>query len=213
MKPLTFIVLALPLGWLGYAIAGEVNAPGSVLGADPGEAVVHFLGEWGIRFLLLSLAISSARRLFGWNRLIRLRRMTGLFAFAYLAMHFLAYLGFLITFDLALLIEDFSERPYITVGMLALAMLSLLALTSTSGWQRRLKRNWQKLHRLVYPAAGLGLLHLIWLTREGYEEVAAYTLILLLLMGERIYASVHRRKHRSNQRELRQQQSEAPVTL
>ncbi|MDA1076912.1 MAG: sulfoxide reductase heme-binding subunit YedZ [Proteobacteria bacterium] len=172
----------------------ELFDPGSVLGADPGEAVVHFLGTWGIRMLLLSLMVSSVRRLTGKAHIIRYRRMIGLFAFAYLCSHFLAYLGFLVQFDWSLFLEDFTERPYITAGLAALLMLIPLALTSTTGWQRRLRRNWQKLHRLVYGAALLGLLHAIWQTREGFGEVVLYSVVLAFLLGERIWYTLSLRR-------------------
>lgn len=174
--------------WLANAIRMEIANPGVALGADPAEAVVLFLGEWGLRFLLLGLCISPLRRRAGWNTLGRSRRMVGLFAFAYLGLHFLAYVGFLAEFDWSLIIADLTERPYIIVGTLALLLLVALAVTSTSGWQRRLRRNWQRLHRLVYLSVFLGLLHLLWLTKDGFAEFAFYLLIFLTLMIERLLA-------------------------
>jgi sulfoxide reductase heme-binding subunit YedZ len=179
----------LPLAWLAYAIAREVSAPGTVLGADPGEAVVEFLGEWGIRILLLTLCVSPLRRLTGNAQVAGVRRMVGLFAFAYLALHFSAYLGFLALFDWALIVEDLSERSYIMVGLLALIILALLSLTSTRGWQRRLRRNWQHLHWGIYPAMLLGLLHLWWLTKDGFGDVVLYGTLTLVLLGERLALS------------------------
>ncbi len=189
MKWLAGVLFSLPLAWLAWAIWREALAPGSALGADPGEAILLSLGEWGIRLLLLSLSISTLRRRFGWGRLIHIRRQTGLFAFAYLAMHLLAYLGFFAEFSGRLLIEDLAERPYITVGFAALVMLAALAGTSTNAWQRRLKRRWRQLHRLVYPACALGLLHVWWLTRDGYGELLIYGVWLALLYLDRLLAA------------------------
>ncbi|MYE53262.1 MAG: sulfoxide reductase heme-binding subunit YedZ [Gammaproteobacteria bacterium] len=186
LKPVAWTLLSLPLAWLGFAIYQEAQLPGSALGADPGEAVLLFLGEWGMRTLLLALSVSTLRRRLGYPPLLRIRRLVGLFAFTYLSLHFLFYLGFFAEFDWRLIFEDISERPYITVGFAALLMLLALAVTSTNGWQRRLRRRWRQLHRLVYPASALGLLHLWWLTKEGYGEVAAYGVWLLLLYLDRL---------------------------
>lgn len=185
-KPLVWLVCGAPLGWLVYAIVRELGAPGSVLGADPGEAVVLFLGQWGIRLLLLALAVTPLRRVLGWPALARIRRLVGLWAFAYLALHFLAYLTFLAGFDWGVILEDLTERTYIIAGALALLALVPLAVTSTRGWQRRLGRRWRLLHRLVFAAAPLGLVHLWWLTKDGYGEVLAYSVVFLLLMAARL---------------------------
>ena len=187
LKPAAWILLSLPLAWLGIAIFREAQLPGSALGADPTEAVLLFLGEWGIRTLLLALSISTLRRRLNYPPLLRVRRLVGLFAFAYLSLHFLFYLGFFTEFDGRLIVEDIAERPYITVGFAALLMLLALAVTSTNGWQRRLRRRWRQLHRLVYPASALGLLHLWWLTKDGYGEVAAYGVWLTLLYVDRLH--------------------------
>ena len=187
LKPAAWILLSLPLAWLGFAIYQEARLSGSALGADPGEAVLLFLGEWGIRSLLLALSISTLRRRLGYSPLLRVRRLVGLFAFTYLSLHFVFYIGFFAEFDGRLIIEDIAERPYITVGFAALLMLLALAITSTNGWQRRLRRRWRQLHRLVYPASALGLLHLWWLTKDGYGEVVAYGVWLALLYLDRLH--------------------------
>ncbi len=185
-KPVAWLICAAPLAWLVWAVGVEIRAPGSALGADPGEAVVLYLGELGIRMLLLALAITPLRRRLSWPALARWRRLVGLFAFSYLALHLLAYLWFLAGFDWGAIVEDLTERTYITAGAAGLVALLPLALTSTRGWQRRLGRRWRSLHRLVFAAAALGLLHLLWLTKDGYGEVLAYGVVYLLLMGERI---------------------------
>ena len=112
--------------------------------------------------------------------------MLGLFAFTYVCLHFLAYLAFLTGFDWRVIGEDLGERPYITVGFLALVLLAPLAITSTRGWRLRLGRTWQKLHRAIYAVVGLGLLHHFWLTKDGYGESVLYALLFLALMGERL---------------------------
>lgn len=185
LKPVLLLILATPLALLAIDIAWELKQPGSRLGADPGTEVVRTLGGWGIRVLLLTLAVSTARRLLGMPRIVRLRRMIGLFAFTYVALHFAAYLTFLAGFDWRAIEEDLVERSYITVGFLALVGLVPLAVTSTAGWQRRLGRRWRKLHQLVYLVTGLGLLHYFWLTKDGYAEGVLYLAIYGALMIER----------------------------
>jgi methionine sulfoxide reductase heme-binding subunit len=186
LKPLVWAVCGLPLLWLAYAVVVEVQRPGAVLGADPGEAVVHYLGEWGLRLLLLALAVTPLRRRLAWPDLARVRRLVGLFAFVYVSLHFLAYLWFLAGFDWLAIARDLAERTYITAGALGLLALIPLAATSTRAWQRRLGRRWVQLHRLVYLAVGLGIAHLIWLTKDGYGEVLIYAAVYLLLMAERL---------------------------
>lgn len=194
-KPLVFCLLAVPLVLLGIDIWREVVAPGSALGADPGEAVVHHLGSWGLRILLVTLAVSPASRVFRQPRLIRFRRMIGLWAFTYVVLHFVAYLSLLAGFDVInVLVDDVYKRPYITVGFTALVLLIPMAATSTRGWQRRLGRRWRTLHRLVYPAAIAAWVHLLWLSKGGFMDPFVYGLVLLFLFGERIAYSVRRRR-------------------
>ena len=142
IKVVAFAVLSLPLAWLFFAIATDISNPGSMLGADAGETILFHLGDWGIRCLLLALSVSTIRRWLKVPKILRVRRMVGVFAFTYLFLHFLTYLWFFAEFDWALIGEDLTERPYITVGFTALVILSLLTATSTNGWQRRLRRRW-----------------------------------------------------------------------
>lgn len=181
-----FLACLTPLGVLAFDIYRDLNVPGTVFGADPAEEIVHYLGEWAIRMLLATLAISPLSRLFKWPGLIALRRMFGLFAFCYVVAHFMAYLTLLVEFDMATFVGDFVKRPYITAGISALVCLIPLALTSTRGWQQRLGANWRRLHRLVYLVGGLGCVHLIWLSKSNYAEAFFYSLILAVLLGERI---------------------------
>jgi len=153
------------------------------LGANPVEALLHVAGRWALAFLLLGLAVTPIRRMTGWNRIIRVRRLLGLFAFFYVLLHFLVYLGLDQGFAWSFILEDIAERPFITAGFAALVLLVPLAVTSTRGWIRRLGRRWQILHRMVYPATGLAVLHFYWKVKADtfWPLVAAGILGVLLL--------------------------------
>lgn len=195
-KTLAWILLALPLGLLGYDIGRELVEPGATLGADPQEAITHRLGAWGLRLLLATLAVSSLARLAKQPVLARLRRLVGLWAFAYLALHFAVYLTLLAGLDLQVVAADLYKRPYITAGAAGLLALTPLAVTSTRGWQRRLGRRWKALHRLVYPAAVAGWIHLLWLSKAGYGDAALYGVALAALLGERVLSARSKRRGR-----------------
>ncbi len=192
-----FALLALPLVVLVTDIIGELVEPGSQLGADPAKAVVTYLGEWGLWMLLGVLALSTARRTLDAPMLMRYRRLVGLFAFTYVCLHLLAYLGFFAGFDWRQILEDLTERPYITVGFLGLLLLVPLAITSTNSWRARLGRRWSRLHIAVYPAVALGVLHHFWLTKDDYGESVLYLTVFVLLMLERLV-----RGRRSGRRSL-----------
>lgn len=189
VKPLFAAALCLPLAWLAWLLWLELGSPGAGLGPDAGEALVHYLGEWALIMLLLAYSVSPLRRLTKSAALARSRRMVGLFAFAYVVLHIASYLTFYLGFAWAALLEDLVERPYITAGMAAFVALLCMAVTSTRGWQRRLKKNWQRLHRLIFPALTLALVHLWWLTRDGFAEVSLFTLWFLILSVERAAAA------------------------
>ena len=193
-KAVVFCALAVPLALLFLDVWREVQQPGSGFGPDPGEEIVHHLGTWGLRTLLLTLAVSPASRLLKRPQLVRYRRMVGLWAFTYVVLHFMAYLGILAGFALETLTADIYKRPYITVGFLALLLLIPLAVTSTRGWQRRLGRRWKKLHQLVYPAAIAAWTHLLWLSKGGFMDPFVYGLVLVLLFGERIVVRIRRQR-------------------
>lgn len=163
------------------------------LGANPVEALLHSLGKWGLKFLLITLSITPLRRWTGWNWLISYRRLLGLFAFFYIVLHFTVYLVLDQTLNLDLVLEDIIERPYITLGMTALLLLLPLALTSTRGMMRRLGRRWKKIHWLIYPAAVLGVWHFYWQVKLDTLEPTIYALILALLLGTRLW---YRRRQR-----------------
>ena len=185
-KPLLFVALATPLLLTAWNVWQEIQQPGSAFGPDPAEELTHRFGAWALRMLLLTLAVSPAARLLRAPWLVRFRRQIGLWAFAYAAMHFLIYLGLLAGFTMATVVEDLARRPYITVGFTALMALLPLAVTSTRGWQRRLRQRWKALHRLVYPAAIAAWIHLLWLSKSSFMDPFIYGLVLALLLGERI---------------------------
>ena len=189
-KVVAFTLLALPLAWLLSNVVREIATPGAALGPEPGEAVVHELGTWALRTLLLTLLISSIARIARQPSLIRFRRMAGLWAFAYVVLHFTAYLALLAGFHLDTILGDFTKRPYITMGLAALLMLIPLAITSTRGWQRRLGRRWRQLHRLVYLVALAAWIHLLWLSKVSYLDAVIYGTLLAALFGERIVDAV-----------------------
>lgn len=182
-----------PFIWMCLA---AFNIIGNGLGADPIEATQDFMGIWALRILLVTLAITPLRKLTGKTWLIRLRRMTGLFALFYASMHFLNYLIPDQGLDWAEIIEDILDRPFITVGALALMGLIMLGVTSTTGWQRRLGRRWQQLHRLVYLLAILACWHFWWQVKEDIMEPLIYSAILAALLGARLWI----RKSRSGQK-------------
>jgi len=176
----------LPLAWLLLRVF-EVAEFG--LGANPIEELLHQLGRWGLKLLLLTLSITPLRRWTGWNWLIRFRRMLGLFAFFYIVLHFLTYAILDQGLELSLIIEDVIERPYITLGMTGLLLLIPLAATSTKGMMRRLGKRWQKLHRLVYVIAVVGVWHFYWQVKLDTLDPSFYALILAVLLGTRVYYS------------------------
>ena len=179
-------LLCVPLAVLAWDFFREIRQPGVAFGPDPAETIVRYLGEWAIRILLATLAVSPVARLLGRPRLVRYRRTFGLAAFSYAVVHFAGYLVLLAGLDAGTFLADFVERPYITVGLAALVLLVPLAVTSTRRWQRRLARNWRRLHRLVYAIGVLACIHLLWLSKGDYMDAALYGGLLALLLGERL---------------------------
>lgn len=157
------------------------------LGANPIEAIEMRTGWWTLTFLFITLAVTPVRRLTGWNRIIKLRRMLGLFAFFYGTLHVSAFIGLDFFFDWGLIIAEIVERPWITVGMASWLLLVPLAVTSTKGWVRRLGgRRWAMLHRLVYVAAAGGTLHFYWAVKQDTSQPLLYAAILAVLLGLRL---------------------------
>ena len=157
------------------------------LGADPVAEIEHRLGLWALRLLMATLAITPLRQLTGQAVLVRFRRMLGLYAFFYACLHFSAYLVLDLRGYWTLIFEEIAKRPYITVGFSAWLLLLPLAVTSTKGWIRRLGRNWARLHKLVYAAGVLAVLHFWWLVKSDIREPALYAGILALLLGWRAW--------------------------
>ncbi|UCC47518.1 MAG: sulfoxide reductase heme-binding subunit YedZ [Gemmatimonadota bacterium] len=157
------------------------------LGTNPIEELLHRTGWWALAFLMLTLSVTPARQLTGWGALIKLRRMLGLYAFFYASLHLGIYVGVDQFFALEYILADVTDRPYITVGFAALLILIPLAVTSTKGWIRRLGgKRWNGLHKLVYVAAGLGVLHFLWLVKADMREPAIFGWILVILLGYRL---------------------------
>lgn len=179
----------LCLAPLIYLVLGAFEAWGLDLGANPVEKLLHELGKWGLKFLLLTLAITPLRYWTGWNWLVQYRRLLGLFAFFYLVLHFGVYIVLDRYLDFSGLLEDIAERPYITLGMTGLLLLIPLAVTSTRGWMRRLGGRWKKLHRLVYASAILGVWHFYWQVKLDTLEATIYAVILAVLLLTRVWHS------------------------
>ena len=185
---LAALIPAVRLLWFGYT---------DRLGANPIEFITRSTGDWTLYFLCLTLAVTPLRRLSGWNWLVKLRRMLGLFAFFYVVLHFTTFLWFDHFFDLQEMWKDVVKRPFITVGFIAFVLLIPLAATSTNGMVRRLGgKRWQWLHRLIYVIAPLGLLHFWWMKagKHDFAQPLLFTGIVVLLLGLRIYWSALRNR-------------------
>jgi sulfoxide reductase heme-binding subunit YedZ len=187
-KPLLFAVCAAPAVWM---VLGMLAALGKIsfgmdLGADPVSRLIHACGITALRLLLITLAVTPLRMLTGWNQLIRLRRMLGVFAFFYVLLHFTAYAWLDQDLNLAAIGADIVKRPYITIGMAGLLLLIPLAVTSTNRMMRRLGRRWTTLHKLVYVIAVLGLWHFWWQVKKDIREPLMYVLIFAVLMAFRL---------------------------
>ena len=178
--------LAIAVGVLPAASL-VVGALTDGLGAEPIERVTHVTGDWTLRFLLLTLAVTPLRRLLGWRWIAPLRRTFGLTAFTYGCLHYLTYLWLEHFFDWELIVEDVLDRRYVTAGFAALLCLAPLAATSTRRMARRLGRRWKSLHRLVYLAAALGVTHFLWLVKADLAEPLIYAAVLVLLLGARLW--------------------------
>lgn len=157
------------------------------LGADPAQAIVHETGSWAINMLWITLAVTPLRRLLKWHWPMRYRRMFGLYVLFYAVVHLLSFATFILGWRWDLLLQELSERPYIVVGFVALVLLIPLGVTSTRGMQRRLGRNWLRLHKTVYLIALLVMVHIIWQIRADFLDQLIYGALLVLLLGTRVY--------------------------
>ncbi len=188
VKPLVFAAALIPAALL---VRGAASAS---LGPNPLETITHGTGDWALRFLLLSLAITPLRTVTGWNGLIRFRRMLGLFAFFYASLHLLTYLWFDQFFSWRSILADIPKRPFITAGFLAFVALVPLAVTSTAGMIRRLGgRRWRALHRLVYLAAGVAVTHYWWLMKADTSKPRLDASVLVVLLAARGLVAWRRR--------------------
>jgi len=179
-KPLVFALCLLPLSSIVWRIFyGD-------LGSDPIETITFATGDWTLRFLLITLAVSPFRQWFGLSALLRFRRMLGLYVFFYACCHFLIW--FILDHALSFgdMVEDILDRPYITFGFSALMLLIPLAVTSNNVMVRKLGRRWKKLHQLVYAIIILGVLHYLWLTKADYLEPGIYAFIAGVLLFQRL---------------------------
>lgn len=157
------------------------------LTANPIEYITHATGDAAVMLLVITLAVTPLRRLTGWNELIRLRRMLGLFSFFYACLHLLTWAVVDKFFDVQTMIVDVFERPFITIGMVTFLLLLPLAITSTAGMIRRLGRRWQQLHRLVYVAATTAVIHFWWGVKADIREPRLWALALCVLFGFRLW--------------------------
>ena len=176
-----FVLCLAPFGVLAY------QALTAALGPDPAEAIMHVTGEWSLRLLALTLLITPLRSHVSWPVLFKLRRMLGLFAFFYACVHLVSFGHFFVGWTPTILLEELVERPYITAGFAGWLLMLPLAVTSTRKMQRRLRRNWLRLHRLVYPASIAACLHLLWQTRADIGEALVYIAAFSLLLGWRLW--------------------------
>jgi len=176
-KVAVFLICLLPLAALVW------RAIHNGLTANPIEFITHATGDWTLRFLCMTLAITPLRKIFRQPNLIRFRRMLGLFAFFYGCLHFTTYIWLDKFFDLAEMGKDVAKRPYITLGFTAFVLLIPLAITSTASWIRRLGgRRWQLLHRLIYVSAVAGVIHYYWLVKSAVLRPLIYAVIVAVLL-------------------------------
>jgi methionine sulfoxide reductase heme-binding subunit len=203
LKPIVFVAGLVPLGLIIWAgLNGQLTA-------DPLREITHRTGDWTLRFIVITLAVSPLRRLIGWNQLIKFRRMFGLYAFFYGTLHFLIYViadrfagldfregiwAWSTVRELGASIwDDIYKRPYITVGFTGFIAMVPLAITSTTGWIRRMGgRNWQRLHRLIYLTAIAGVVHYWWLVKADIRHPAIYAALVTLLLGFRTALTMRR---------------------
>ncbi len=195
VKPVVFMLCLLPFAWLAYGAFTDG------LGANPAERLIRSGGDWTLRFICIVLAVTPLRVTFKLPALARLRRMLGLFAYFYVVFHLLSYAWFDMGFDMADIAKDIAKRPFILVGFTGFVLLTPLAATS---FNRAIKalgaRRWQRLHKLVYVIAGLGLLHFFWMraAKHNFNEVYVYIAIVGVLLAWRIgYFLIKKRPQRT----------------
>ena len=189
LKPLLFALALGPFAFTLLQIYLLLSGGEHQLGADPAKQLVHLYGEWAMGFLVVTLAVTPIQQLLGWNQILRLRRMLGLFTFFYASMHLLAYVIFLLELDLGNLPLDIAS----IAGIASYLLLLPLAITSNNYLVRKLRRRWAVLHRLLYPATLLAIVHLVWLSRDSYLQAFIYGSIVLLLLVYRLGKELRKR--------------------
>ena len=205
-KIAVFLCALIPLGRLAW------KALHDGLGANPIEVITHTTGDWTLILILATLSITPLRRITGQYWLISVRRMIGLFALFYGFLHFLTYIWLDKFFDVHEMWKDIAKRPFITVGFSAFVLMIPLALTSTAGWIRRLGgKNWQRLHRLIYLTAILGVLHYLWLVKADTRKPVEYGFVLSVLFLYRVVIWVAQ-KRRLDTAAIAQMRSVAEIT-
>ena len=192
VKAVLWVVCLVPA--LSLAIAALTDG----LGANPIEEITHRTGWWALFLLTVTLSITPLRRVAGKPGWIRYRRLVGLFAFFYATLHFLTYLVLDQFFGWSYIIEDIAERPFITLGFATWLLLVALAVTSTTGWIRRLRKNWQRLHRLVYVAALGGGVHFLWKVKADTREPIVFLAVIIALLLVRVWGPWKRRASRAS---------------
>ena len=185
IKPIAFLLFLLPALYYFYAVYLALNGE-NILGPDPAQALALATGEWSIRILIAALAITPLRYLLNLPKLWNYRRMVGLFALFYVCLHLLVFLMFLLQWQWADIGREIAERPYITVGFTAFILLLPLGFTSFQAAQRKMGRNWKKLHRLVYVINILAVLHVIWVVRSSYFDAVLYGSLVFICLAYRI---------------------------
>ena len=189
-KPIIFLACLLP----ALLVLGDAFGITGTLSANPVEDIQDRLGNWGIRFIMIALAVTPLRHITGWNWLLRFRRMLGLFTFFYVLMHFLTWLILDQGLLLLAILEDITERPFITLGFTALLLLTALAVTSTNGTRRRMGRRWDQLHYSVYAIGILSVWHYWWQVKKDASDAKIYAAILVILLAHRLWHYWRRRR-------------------
>jgi sulfoxide reductase heme-binding subunit YedZ len=184
IKPLVFAIALLPLAWILFRVVNND------LGPDPAEELAKLTGIWAIRFLIVALAMTPLRLVFNAPEFVRNRRMLGLFALFYASCHFLVWIIFLLGMQWGRIAEELIKRPYITIGFAAYLILFALGVTSPKAMVRKLGKNWKRLHRLVYTAGVLAVIHLLWIVRTDVGEVVLYGGLVAVLLGYRLWHKI-----------------------
>ena len=188
LKPAVFLLALVPFALL------LIRALQNNLGPDPAQELSIETGEWTLRFLLITLALTPLRDFTGRSEFVRQRRMLGLFALFYATVHLLGWMTFILGFRWFAIVEELIERPYITVGFMSYLILFALGITSPKAMVRKLGKNWKRLHRLVYLASVLGVVHLLWILRTDIGEAVLYGSIVFVLLGYRIARKLNTKK-------------------